>query len=103
VRKAVKAQNYQGGVKLCPKDMRDIFGTLVMDTVSNADIARRLMRHTSLQTTTKYMREVPDRMEDAVKNLGANRGGRLGAQNVPKTTQNNIILKLALERLEELK
>ena len=103
VRKAVKAQNYQGGVKLCPKDMRDIFGTLVMDTVSNADIARRLMRHTSLQTTTKYMREVPDRMEDAVKNLGANCGGRLGAQNVPKTTQNNIILKLALERLEELK
>ena len=85
VAKAVKEQKYQGGVKLCPKDMRDIFGTLVMDTVSNADIARRLMRHTSLQTTTKYMREVPDRMQDAVKNLGASleasRGGRLGAQN----------------------
>jgi integrase len=107
VAKAVKAQNHQGGVKLCPKDMRDIFGTTVMDSVSNPDITRRLMRHTSLATTTKYMREVPDRMQDAVKNLGCNLeatlGGNSGGNLVPKTTQDDIIKKLALERLLELR
>jgi integrase len=107
VKKAVKAQNYQGGVKLCPKDMRDIFGTLVMDTVSNADIARRLMRHSNLATTTRYMREVPDRMQDAVKNLGTSLGTHFGdtlaVSKRPDTTKNDILLKLALERLIELK
>jgi integrase len=103
VAKAVKAQKHQGGVKLCPKDMRDVFGTLVMDHTSNADIARRLMRHTSLQTTTKYMREVPDRMQDAVKNLGASPGGNFADKKWPKKTLNSTIIKLALERLAELK
>ena len=78
-----------------------------MDTVSNADIARRLMRHTSLQTTTKYMREVPDRMQDAVKNLGATLEATLGGNsdraNWVMTPQNNFLVKLALERLEQLK
>src|SRR5262249_55608098 len=31
----------------------------------------RLMRHTSLVTTTKYMRTVVERMRQAVENLGA--------------------------------
>jgi hypothetical protein len=30
----------------------------------------RLMRHTSLNTTTKYMRPLHDSMRDALKNLG---------------------------------
>jgi integrase len=70
VMKAVKAEKYKGGVKLTTKDMRDVFGTVVMDNVRNADTARRLMRHTSLQTTTKYMRLVKDRMQNAVRFLG---------------------------------
>jgi len=50
--KAVKAENYKGGVKITAKDLRDVFATVVMDNVKNPDTARRLMRHTSLQTTT---------------------------------------------------
>ena len=68
--KAVKPEKYKGGVKLTAKDLRDVFGTVVMDNVRNADTVRRLMRHTSLQTTTKYMRLVKDRMQSAVKFLG---------------------------------
>jgi len=70
IMKAVKAENYKGGVKLTAKVMRDVFGTVVMESVRNADTARRLMRHTSLQTTTKYMRLVKDRMQKAVRFLG---------------------------------
>jgi integrase len=95
VMKTVKAENYKGGVKLTAKDMRDVFGTVVMDNVRNADTARRLMRHTSLQTTTKYMRLVKDRMQSAVRFGRTNRsnlGGsswrqlwrRLPAQNNSK-------------------
>jgi hypothetical protein len=34
----------------------------------------RLMRHTNLATTTKYMRTVEDRMRNAVENLGCDSG-----------------------------
>jgi hypothetical protein len=66
--KAVKTEDYEGGVKLTAKVMRDVFGTVVTENVRNTDTARRLMRHTSLQTTTKYL--VKDRMQNAVKFLG---------------------------------
>jgi integrase len=107
VKKAVKAENYKGGVRLNAKDLRDVFGTEIMDNVRNPDVTRRLMRHTSLTTTTKYMREVKDRMQDAVKflgsnaerNLGASLGGGSGGKTLSKTTQNDLLIKLALEGL----
>jgi hypothetical protein len=104
VMKAVKAENYKGGVKLTAKDLRDVFGTVVMDNVRNADTARRLMGHTSLQTTTKYMRLVKDKMQQAVKFLGncleADLGGNSGGVSPRKNTQNDILIKLAIEGLE---
>jgi integrase len=103
VMKAVKAEKYRGGVKLTAKDLRDVFGTVVMDSVRNADTARRLMRHTSLQTTTKYMRLVKDRMQNAVKFLGkpleADLGGSSGGIPLRKKTQDDILTKLAIEGL----
>jgi integrase len=103
VMKAVKAENYKGGVKLTAKVMRDVFGTVVMENVRNADTARRLMRHTSLQTTTKYMRLVKDRMQNAVRFLGkpleADFGGNSGGNSLRKNTQNDILIKLAIEGL----
>jgi len=108
VMKAVKAERYKGAVKLMAKDLRDVFGTVVMDNVRNPDTARRLMRHTSLQTTTKYMRLVKDRMQNAVRFLGkptdtrileASLGGGLDGKIGRKTTQNDILTKLAIEGL----
>jgi integrase len=103
VMKAVKAEKYKGGVKLTAKDLRDVFGTVVMDNVRNADTARRLMRHTSLQTTTTYMRLVKDRMQNAVRFLGksleADLGGSSGGVSLRKNTQNDILRKLAIEGL----
>ena len=46
-----------------------------------------MMRHTSLETTTKYLRTVPERMEDAVKNLGATFGGGFDSNRAQKATQ----------------
>jgi integrase len=77
--KAVKADKCKGGVKIMAKDLRDVFATVIMDNVKNPDTARRLMRHTSLQTTTKYMRLVKDRMQEAVNTWVNRRGQVLGA------------------------
>ena len=44
--------------------------------VSDPNVVMRLLRHTNLTTTTKYLRTVKDRMQEAVKNLGANFGGQ---------------------------
>ena len=62
--------NIQPGVKLRPKDMRDYFASEVASRVTDPNVAMRLLRHTSLTTTTKYLRTVKDRMQDAVRNLG---------------------------------
>jgi hypothetical protein len=40
-----------------------------------ANVAMHLVRHTSLTTTTQYMRVVEERMRDAVENLGGGFGG----------------------------
>ena len=112
--KAVKAENYKGGVKLTAKDLRDVFGTVVMDNVRNPDITRRLLRHTNLTTTTKYMRLVKDRMQQAVKFLGnetktrdtlnqileTSVGDKSVVQKGLKKTQNGILIELALEGLK---
>lgn len=79
--KAVKADKCKGGVKITAKDLRDVFATVIMDNVKNPDTARRLMRHTSLQTTTKYMRLVKDRMQEAVKHLGKPSGASIGGES----------------------
>lgn len=100
VMKAVKAEKYQGGVKITCKDLRDVFGTVVMDNVKNPDIARRLMRHTSLQTTTKYMRFVKDRMQNAVKFLGQNLETNLGDQSWAKKDKNDFLTKLAIDAIK---
>ena len=103
--KAVQAENYKGGVKLTAKDLRDVFATVVMDNVKNPDTARRLMRHTSLQTTTKYMRLVKDRMQEAVKNLGqpleASLGGGSGGKSLRKITQSDIMRELLVKLVRE--
>lgn len=105
VMKAVKAEGYKGGVKLTAKDLRDVFGTVVMDNVRNADTTRRLMRHTSLQTTTKYMRLVKDRMQNALrflgKNLDADLGGGFGGVSLRKKTQNDILRELLIKLIRQ--
>jgi integrase len=57
------------GVKLRPKDMRDYFASEVAARVNDPNVVMRLLRHTSLVTTTKYLRTVKDRMQDAVSGL----------------------------------
>jgi len=79
---AAKKENFKGGIKITPKDLRDYFGTEIAHRVNDPNVVMRLMRHTSLTTTTKYLRTVEDRMKDAVSSLGANVGGNLGANSV---------------------
>jgi integrase len=55
---------------LAPKDLRDYFCTEIAAKSDDPNVAMRLMRHTNLATTTKYMRTVEERMRDAVENLG---------------------------------
>ena len=45
-------------------------------------------------TSTTYLRTVKDRMQEAVKFLGANPGGEFGGKSIPKTTQNDISPKV---------
>lgn len=45
------------------------------------------MRHTSLATTTKYMRTVETRMREAVENLGCDSGYDSIAAKGPETSQ----------------
>ena len=52
------------------------------------------MRHQSLETTTKYLRTVSERMADAVKNLGAVPGRirfKTGANNGAKRPSRNSL------------
>jgi len=84
------SENVRSSIRFRPKDMRDIFATVVTEHVDNPDTTRRLLRHTNLTTTTRYLRSVKNRMTEAVKFLGADSGGGLDANNLPKTTQNDI-------------
>jgi integrase len=63
---ACEKGKFKGGLHLKPKDLRDYFGTQVAGKVADASVVMRLMRHTSLNTTTTYMRTVDDRMRAAV-------------------------------------
>src|SRR5215510_11044574 len=77
--KKLKKENYPGGVRLKPKDLRDYFASEVASQVNDPSVVMKLLRHTNLTTTTKYLRVVEERMHEAVKNLGANIRGQFGA------------------------
>jgi hypothetical protein len=68
--KELKKQNYPGGVKRTTKELRDYFATQVCAQVSDPNTVKHLMRHTSLTTTSKYVRTVTDRMKEAVQKFG---------------------------------
>ncbi len=96
-------ERYDRHIKLTPKDLRDIYATDVSALVRDPETLMHLMRHSSLTTTTKYLRGVKDRMVEAAKgvgqqwvpaltddekSLGATSGGHLGVEIVPKRPQN---------------
>jgi hypothetical protein len=82
--KRLKAEGYPGGVRLKPKDLRDYFASEVASQVKDPSVVMKLLRHTNLTTTTKYLRVVEERMHEAVKNLGANFRGQSGANSFHK-------------------
>ena len=71
---------------MAPKDLRDYFCTEIAANSDDSNVAMRLMRHTSLTTTTKYMRTVEERMRHAVENLGGDCGGDSMAANGRETS-----------------
>jgi len=98
-------ERYGRKIKLIPKDLRDIYASDVAANTKNPETLMKMMRHTSLTTTTKYLRGVDERMKQAAEgigqqwlnalnddgeNLGAVPGGGLRVKNLPKTTQNDI-------------
>jgi len=87
------SENLRSSIRLRPKDMRDIFATVVTEHVDNPDTTRRLLRHTNLTTTTRYLRGVKNRMTEAVKFLGANPGGKSGGKFIPKSTQSSMLVE----------
>jgi len=52
--KELKKENYPGGVKLTTKELRDYFATQVSSQVTDPNTVKKLMRHTSLNTTSRY-------------------------------------------------
>ncbi len=84
---ACKKESFKGGIHLAPKDLRDYFCTEIAANSDDSNVAMRLMRHTSLATTTKYMRTVEERMRYAVENLGGDSGGDSMAANGRETSR----------------
>jgi integrase len=88
------------GIHLKPKDLRDYFASEVASRVTDPAVVMKLLRHTNMTTTTKYLRTVENRMRDAIENLGASDGGNFESKKVAKTAQNGIDEKvLALAKL----
>lgn len=79
----------RGGIILKPKDLRDYFCTEVAARTNDPVTMMKLLRHTNLATSTKYSRTVPERMREAVKNLGVSPGGQSGGHAGPKSAQND--------------
>ena len=90
---ACQQEGFKGGIHLAPKDLRDFFCTEIAAESSDVNVAMRLMRHTSLATTTKYMRTVENRMREAVENLG---GGLGGDSNVTSGHEMSHLAKLGI-------
>lgn len=98
--KELKKDNYPGGVKLSTKELRDYFATQVSARLRDPNTVKNLMRHTSLNTTSRYTRTVVERMTEAVQNLGkplgASLGGNSGGKSQPKYAQIDDLRKLAM-------
>jgi len=99
------SEKVRNGVRLTPKDIRDIYASDAAANTKNPETLMHMMRHTSLTTTTKYLRGVDKRMKQAAQGigqqwikalnddgeiLGAVPGGGLRVKKLPKTTQNDI-------------
>jgi integrase len=56
-----REEDFKGGIHLAPKDLRDFFCAEIAAKSDDAAVAMRLMRHSSLTTTIKYMRTVENR------------------------------------------
>ena len=101
--KELKRQGYPGGVKLTTKELRDYFATQVSAQVSDPNTVKELMRHTSLTTTSRYVRTVTERMKQAVQNLGTNFGGKFGGNSGGnsrrKNAQERMLVKQVAKRL----
>ena len=101
--KELKTAWLSGGVKLTTKELRDYFATQVSAQVTDPNTVMKLLRHTSLNTTSRYTRTVMDRMKDAAQNLGrpleASSGGNSGGKLERKSPQTALLLKL-LKKLD---
>jgi integrase len=84
---AVKRENFRGGIKLVPKDLRDYFCNEVAANTDDPIVLMALMRHKSLQTTTKYTRRILERMKMVVANFGSKKDSQPGA----KSTVNSLL------------
>jgi integrase len=67
------------GCRIVPKDLRDYFASVMDDPV----VASKMLGHTGLDTTAIYVRQVQQRMQQGVANLGATHGGQLSPSNPP--------------------
>ena len=101
--KELKQHGYPGGVKLTTKELRDYFATQVSAQVTDPNTVMKLLRHTSLNTTSRYTRTVMERMKDAVQNLGrpleASLGGNSSGNYQRKNTQKRMLIKQVAKRL----
>ena len=69
IRKLV-LERYARKIHLTPKDLRDIYASDVAANTKNPETLMKMMRHTSLTTTTKYLRGVDERMKQAAEGIG---------------------------------
>ena len=95
--KELKRASYRVGVKLTTRVNRDYFSTQVSAHVTDPNTVRALMKRTSLNTTSRYMSTIPDRLKEAVKNLGASAGGN----SLHKPDQKRILITRAAKRLSK--
>jgi hypothetical protein len=99
----VQERGIQGGLHLAPRDLRDYFCTEIAAKSDDPNVAMRLMRLTSLATTTKYMRTVETRMRDAVESLGISNNSSNLAGGDSMTAKGPEVSQLAkLEKMREL-
>jgi len=98
-------EKYGRRIKMTPKDLRDIYASDASANTRNPETLMKMMRHTSLATTTKYLRGVDERMKQAAQGIGqrwikalnnddeileATLGGKSDAGKGAETTPNDI-------------
>ena len=78
------------GYHITVKDLRDWFITQVCASTRDPAVVMKLARHKSLQTTTKYIRTVRDRMRDAVNAIVTSRCdfASIQGQKIPQQGHN---------------